>query len=149
MAHAQQQILDAIKAVLDTGAIVAAGRVFLDRVDPLEAGELPAILVEEEPEGDSVEPETIHGLEQRELAVNVTLVIAHSSGAAAMARELGLQAEKAIAGSTALPGLCKGGVQLATSRQLNTGELDRLMAARQQTWRMRYLVRAQTPDVIA
>ena len=48
MAHAQQQVLDAVRAALVLAATVAGARVFVDRVDPLQASELPAILVDED-----------------------------------------------------------------------------------------------------
>ena len=61
MPHAQQQILNAVQTVLASGATAAGARVFLDRVDPLQATELPALLVEEGGEGESIEPLTVHG----------------------------------------------------------------------------------------
>ncbi|MGH6625144.1 MAG: hypothetical protein ACRECD_01130 [Burkholderiaceae bacterium] len=148
MAHAQQQILDALAALLSSGGTVAGTRVFVDRVDPLQANELPAILIEEDQEGESAEPYTIHGVEQRELSVLVSGVLSHSTTAAADARALGLAMEKLIAPSTALAALAKLGVRITHSRLVITGELDRLLAARQQSWRFTYLVNAATPDVI-
>lgn len=150
MAHAQQQILDAVKAALDTGAIVASGRVFLDRDDALHPNELPAILIEEDAAGESVEPQTMHGLQSRELRVNVRVFPAEGNTAAASARELGLKVEKVLAAPAAslAINLCKGGVRLAVSRHLNSGDGERVLAARYQTWRMSYFVRAHTPDVI-
>ncbi len=148
MAHAQQQILDALQALLAAGGTVAGTRVFLDRVDPLQASELPAILIEEEPEGESAEPETIHGVERRELAVLVSGVVTHGTTAAADARALGLAIEKLVAPSTALAALAKLGVRITNSRMVVQGEFDRLLAARQQSWRFTYLVNAATPDVI-
>lgn len=148
MAHAQQQILDALKTLLAAGGTVAGTRVFLDRVDPLQPTELPAILIEEEPEGESAEPYTVHGVEQRELAVLVSGVLSHSTTAAADARNLGLAIEKLIAPSTALAALAKLGVRITNSRMVVQGDLDRLLAARLQSWRFTYLVNAATPDVI-
>lgn len=148
MAHAQQQILDALKSLLAAGGTVAGARVFLDRVDVLQPADLPAILIEEEPEGETAQPETVHGMERRELSVLVSGVVTHSSTAAADARALGLAIEKLVAPSTTLAALAKGGVRIAASRQVNTGDLDRLLAARQQSWRFTYYVMAATPDVI-
>lgn len=148
MAHAQQQVLDALQALLAGGGTAAGARVFLDRVDPLQPNELPAILIEEEPEGESAEPYTVHGVERRELAVSVSGVVTHSTTAAADARALGLAIEKLVAPSTALAALAKLGVRITNSRLAINGEGDRLMAARQQSWRFVYLVNPATPDVI-
>lgn len=149
MPHAQQQILEAVKAVLAAmPQTVALGRVSLDRVDALQPTELPAIVIEEDEGGETIDQETVHGLLRRELLASVTGVVAHGTAAAANARELGLEIEKRLAASTALRALCKGGVQLASSRQINVGEADRLMAARQQVWRLTYLAKASTPETI-
>lgn len=150
MPHAQQQILNAVKTALDAGAIVPAGKVFLDRDDPLQPNELPAILIEEDPSGETIEPQTVHGLLARELRINVVAFPAAGTTAPASARELGLKIEKVLAAPTATLAttLCKGGVRLAVSRHINTGDAERLLAARFQTWRMTYYARANTPDVI-
>lgn len=148
MAHAQQQILDALQSLLAGGGTVAGARVFVDRVDPLQPSDLPAILIEESPEGETAEPYTVHGVEQRILEVLVSGVLSHSTTAAADARALGLAIEKLVAPSTALAALAKLGVRITNSSMVVQGDLDRLLAARQQTWRFSYMVNAATPDVI-
>ncbi len=149
MPHAQQQILDAVKAALVVAPQTsAADRVFVDRVDALQPTELPAILIEEDDAGETTDQETVHGLLRRELLVTVSGVVAHGTAAAASARDLGLQIEQRLAASAALRALCKAGVQIASSRHINSGEADRLMAARQQVWRMTYMARATTPETI-
>ena len=147
MPHAQQQILEAVRSVLATGATTAGPRVFLDRVDPLQASELPALLVEEGGEGESAEVATVHVLEQRSLAVSVSCVVSHGTTAAADARALGLQVERLLAASPALVALASGGVYYTGSRIEISGEADRLMAARLQDWRFSYFVRADAPDL--
>ncbi len=148
MAHAQQQILDALETLLKAGATVAGTRVFVDRVDPLQANELPALLIEEGDNGESAEPYTIHGVDRRELDVSISCVLTHGTTAAADARAFGLAVEKLVAPSSALAALAKLGVQLTSSRMVVTGEGDRLLAARAQSWRFTYLVNAATPDII-
>jgi len=150
MPHAQQQILDAVKAALEAAALVGAGKVFLDRDDPVRPEELPAILIEEDPSGETVETQTIHGLLSRELRVNVSAFPSAGSGSPAAARELALKVEKVLAAPTATlaTSLCKGGVRLVVSRQINSGDGERLMASRFQTWRLTYYARAHTPDAI-
>jgi hypothetical protein len=146
--HAQQQILNAVHAVLLAGATAAGSRVFLDRVDPLQPSDLPALLVEEAPEGESAEVETIHGMEQRTLSVSVSGFVSHGTTAAADARALGLQVEKLLAASTTLAALARGGVNYSGSRPEISGDSDRLLAARVQDWRFSYFVRPEAPDVI-
>jgi hypothetical protein len=148
MAHVQQQILDAVKTLLIAAATAAASRVFLDRVDPLQPGELPALLIEESPDGETSEPYTIHGLELRSYQVDITCAVSGATGAATAARDLGLQVEKAIATSTALANLSKEQVRIVAARMTNLGEGDTEIAARQQRWLFGYLVRAETPDVV-
>jgi len=148
MASAQQQILNALQALLAAGATVAGIRVFVDRVDPLQPSELPAILIEEGSAGESVEPYTISGLERRELAVQVHCVISHSTSAAADSRTFGVAVEKLIAASTALQILAQLGVQLQATRPTLQGEGDRLLATRSQSWQLAYLVRPEAPDIL-
>ena len=147
MAHAQQQILDALAALLVAGGTVAGARVFVDRVDPLQPNELPAILIEEG-DGETAEPYTIHGVERRELDVSISCVLTHGTTAAADARAFGLAVEKLVAPSTALAALAKLGVQLTSSRMVVSGEGDRLLAARAQSWRFAYMVNPASPDII-
>ena len=148
MAHAQQQILDALQALLIAGATAAAGRVFVDRVDPLQANELPAILIEEGDNGEQVETVMLGGHERRELNVVINCVLAASSTAAADARAFGLAAEKLVYPNAALQLLAKFGSRLTESRLVMIGDGDRLLAARVQTWRIAYLVNPTAPDVI-
>ena len=148
MAHAQQQILEAVQTVLANGNTAAGDRVFLDRVDALQPGELPAILVDESPDGETAEPFNLHGLEQRQLSVQVRGIVAHGTEAAAQARDLGLEVEKLIAGSTTLAAMAQGGVRIESSRPANEGDGDRLMALREQSWRFTYYVNPEAPDTL-
>jgi hypothetical protein len=147
MAHAQQQILDAVQAVLAAGGTVAGARVYLDRVDPLQATELPAVLIEEDG-GEQAEQFTVHGIDKRSLSVAVHCVLAHSTTAASDARAFGLAVEKLLAASTSLAAKCSQGWRMTGSRQVNNGDGDRLLASRHQTWVFEYLVQATAPDVL-
>lgn len=143
--HAQQQLLNALQATLAAGATLAGTRVFVDRVDPLQPEELPAILIEED--GETAEPFRIDGLEQRELSVNVHCVIAHSTTAAPQARAFGLAVEKLLANQSAWrPDANVMVNRITSSRPVTNGEADRLLATRQQAWVFAYLVRPETPD---
>ena len=146
MAHAQQQILDALKSLLIVGATMAGVRVFVDREDPLQASELPAILIDEGEEGERSETEDLSGSEVRECSFMVACVM--SSVEAAAARDFGLAVEKLIAGNLALRQLAREGPYLLTNRRLQNGDGDRLLSGRMHTWRIAYAVEPNAPDVI-
>jgi len=148
MAHAQQQILDALKALLAAGGTVAATRVFLDRVDPLQATELPAICIEEADAGETAEVIFLDGNQQRELAVTIDCVLTDSLDAAPASRAFGLQVEKIIAASSTVAALCRLGYSITSSRLVSRGDTDRRLASRQQSWRFAYAVSPTAPDVI-
>ncbi len=148
MAHAQQQILNALQTLLAAGGTAAAGRVYLDRVDPLQANQLPAILIRESDSGESADVAFLDGTHRRQLEVEVACVLADSTDAPAQARSLGLAVEKLIAASSALLALCRGGWSITGSKQVSNGDGDRLLSAREQVWRFVYFVSPTAPDVI-
>lgn len=145
MAHLQQQVLDLIKTTLVAGATVAGPRVFVDRVDPLQTHELPAILVDEAPDGEQIQPLTISSAYQRQLAVEIRC-ITNGSDALLQARELGLAVEKLLQTSAPLAALCRMGIDITSSRPQIAGDGDRLMATREQLWQFAYAARSETPD---
>jgi hypothetical protein len=149
--HLQQQILDAFQAVIAGGDTDAEDRVYLDRLDPVPSGKLPACVIEEAEQGEVAEPATIKGHDERTLFVQVTTVLKDHAPAetAAAARAFGLQVEKLIAPSTALRALCKLGVRLISSRLARSGEGNEAVAARVQVWACKYIVHRTTPDVVA
>lgn len=146
MPHLQQQILDQIQAVLVAGATAAGSRVYVDRVDPLHNHDLPAILVDESPEGELVQPFTIGGVYRRDLAVQINCVVTDGDGAAAQARELALAVEKLLQASQPLAALCTLGIDITASRHQVSGDGDRLLATRETSWTMSYAAPATTPD---
>lgn len=146
MAHAQQLILNALQTLLAAGGTVAGTRVLVDRVDPLQPTDLPAIVLQED--GETAEPFVVNGLERRTLQVQVHCVIAHTTTAAAQAREFGLAAEVLVANSAALALLATQGRRITSSRPTADGDTDRLLAARVQTWEFSYLVLPGAPDTI-
>ena len=146
MAHAQQQIIDALQALLAAGATVAGTRVYADSFDPLQGSALPAIVLQES--GETIEEFTISGFEERELSVQVHCVLAHNTTAIASARSFGLAVEKLIAASAALAALCSQGVRITASRpDVDTGT-ERVLASRVQSWTFSYLVQSTAPDII-
>ena len=148
MAHAQQQILDALQTLLAAGSTVAGSRVFLDKVDPLQDGELPAILIKEADQGEEAEEIMLVGMQKRTLFVEVMAVLAASTSAAADSRTFGLAVEKLIMASAVIRGLCVLGVHLTRSKILIDGEGDRLLACRLQHWQFSYYLSPLNPDTI-
>lgn len=142
MAHLQQQILDRIKTTLEAAGL----RVFVDREDPLQPHELPAVLVDESPDGEQIEAFTISGADRRVLAVQINCVVAGGASVAALARDMGLQVETLIHTSAPLAALCRLGIQLNASRLLVGGDADRAMRTREQAWSFAYAARSDTPD---
>jgi len=144
MPHAQQTILEGVRDAL-LGATDAGANVFLDRVTRLQRSELPGLLVQESPEGEAIEPQTVSGLEQRVLSVVVQCLVAHNTTYAADARALGLQVEQVLgAVSFAVPKA--GRTRIAASRIVLDGDGELPMAGREQLWRFTYFTRRGAPD---
>lgn len=143
--HMQQQVMDAVATAL-VSATDAGARVYVDRVDPLPASLLPAVLVEESDAGEDVQVGTIHGAMSRFLEVVVRCCMARTESTAAEVRAFGLAAEKAIAGNAAIAALCSLGFQMTGSRMQQTGEADLLYAERVQTWRFGYMTTPGAPE---
>jgi hypothetical protein len=147
--HMQQQVLDAVAAVLAAANTSASTRVFKDRVDQLKPAQLPALIVNEGENGEDSVPGTISGLEERTLEVVIDCAVEQSSTAAADARALGLAVEKAVRPAASLIALCKRGRRISNSRLVLHGEGADLFASRRQTWQFTYLVKAASPDAPA
>jgi len=146
-AHAQQQILDAVKAALVAAATDAAARVHIDRVDEYTEADLPAIRITA---GDEpVEPLALHirAAQRREMELEIACVTAGAS-AMADARELAKQVEQALYATVSvntLSGKCSALTLTNVSPQLVAGA-SVLMAEVRHTWRATYHVRAGVPD---
>lgn len=143
--HAQQQILEAVRAALAAGGTAAGARVYLDRPNRLAPADLPAILVEESPQGETASSATLGGADERQLSVLVTGVVQHKSGHAAAARALGLQIERVL-GTRTLAAPRAGRLRLSASRLNVHGDAETLMAAREQIWIATYFTRRAEPD---
>lgn len=143
--HMQQQIIDAVVTAL-TGATDAQSRVYADRLDPLPASALPAILVEEGDAGEEVLPGTVHGAMSRTLEIVVRCCLAMTESAASQARAFGLDAEKAIAGNAAIAALCSLGYQMTSSRLQQDAGADLPYAQRVLTWRFSYMTSRAAPE---
>lgn len=144
MANAQQIILEGVRdALID--ATDAGARVYLDRPDRLQLSELPALLVQESPEGEVIEPATVSGMEQRVFSVVVQCAVAHGSTYASGARELGAQVERVLGvPSFAVPKA--GRTRISASRIVIDGDGETTTAAREQLWRITYFTRRGVPE---
>lgn len=147
MSHVQQQILDAVKAALIAANTPAAERVYLEPLDPVQSLALPAIVVEEAPQGEQSQISTIGGLEQRDFMVRVAGVVAHATDYAGDARELGLQIEKALGNPVPALDAIARARRITLSQFVKSGEGDQARAARQQYWQFTYFVQQGAPDV--
>lgn len=146
MPSASDQIMSAIKAALIAGGTVAASRVFVDRVDPLQAHELPAILIDDR--GDSCEILDLSGLHQRTTTLVIHCTTSHATAAAPSARAFGLAVEKIIAADEAVNNLAQLGIDLIAAQTDPDGSVDRLFATRSQTWQASYTVHPSAPDIL-
>lgn len=147
MLPVQQVILEGVRDALVTGATAAGARVFLDRVHPLTRDELPAILVEEAPEGENVDPGTVNGQEVRSYGVLVTCIVgdAQAPDSARKAREMGLEVEKIIGlPAFAIPKPARARIVASRIAQGGAGEVP--MAGREQLWRFTYYTRRGAPE---
>ncbi len=149
--HVQDQILDGLKALLVAANTSAAGSVFVERVDPLPAGKMPAIEIEA---GDEdIEPPTTIGyprLQSRAFQISIRCTVAANVDYRKAAGNLAKQVEAAIAASLAaqtLAGIAKGGVHLVRSTIEKDGQGEKALYSIVQTWVAGYQTRANAPDV--
>ncbi|MHB8947553.1 MAG: hypothetical protein ACYC4S_00630 [Rhodoferax sp.] len=138
--------MNALQADLVAGATVAGARVYLDRVDALQASDLPAIVIEDR--GETAEVIELDDTQQRQSTFAVHCVLAHGTLAASEARAFGLAVEKVIAGSAAVKALAHLGIYIASAQTEINGEGDRLLASRDQVWQASYLVHPTNPEII-
>lgn len=142
----QQQILEDVVQALKDAATAAGNRVFLDLLDPLEDDQLPGIVVLEAPEGEQIDPQTVNGMEQRQYAVSVQCMVAHTSDYARQARALGAAVERVL-GAPRLPMPKPGRCRLRSSRTVLIGDADRAVASRELVWMCTYFTRRGEPGV--
>ncbi|RYF82071.1 MAG: hypothetical protein EOO29_08385 [Comamonadaceae bacterium] len=146
MPHAQQQILDAVRNGLAAAGTAAGASVYLDRMRTLGEQQLPAILVDEAPQGEDVDPPLAGRGEQRRFRVLVRAVVKDGEDAPAMARELGAQIERVLA-NPKFKAPRPGRMHMRASRHMPFGDGETPMAAREQLWETTYfLLRRDAPD---
>lgn len=146
MLHVQQQILEGVRDALAAAGTSAGARVFLDRPDRLARADLPAILITEAPEGETIEPATVASQGQRVYSVQISCVVTHTSTHAADARALGAEVERVV-GAAGFPVPKPGRSRLAATRVTADGEGEVPYASLEQLWRFTYLTRRGAPDV--
>lgn len=145
MPHVQQLTLEAVQTAIALAAVVPTGRVYLDRIDPLQPNELPCICITEDgPElVDYLGQEPDGFYQKRTLNVLVSCVVAPDATAAA-ARTLGLAVEQALQRSTVLRGLMAG-YQISSSDYEQSGVAERLFNQRVQRWQFTYTTHSNDP----
>lgn len=102
--HITKQAIDALAAALVAGATAAGSRVFVGRVTPPLAGELPAIMVEGGAE--VIEAQTVgpSHLQQRTMTIDVAVLVEELDDYDDEAYALLLQVEHVLAASPTLGG---------------------------------------------
>ena len=146
MAHAQQQVLDRLQALLIAAVAAVDSRVYVHQVDPVPRERLPALLVDEDEAGESGEPYDVEGHEYRTLIVVIECLAAGGSSPAAVI-DLGMQVEQAIFADVPLAGMASLEIRRLSSKPLISGEGDALISTRRQTWRFGYAIDPLHPDV--
>lgn len=146
MAHVQQQILEGVRDALVVAETMAGTRVFLDRLDRLTRADLPAILMVEAPDGETIDPATVSAHGQRVYSVQISCVVTHSATHAADARALGAEVERVI-GLPTFPVPKPGRSRIAATRITADAEGEVPFASLEQLWRFTYFTRRGAPDV--
>lgn len=146
--HLQQQLLDAYKATLIAAATAAGSNVFLDRVDEIPTGSLPALHLE----GRSETVESISAdwsqIQQRAYSFTIACVTGQASGAATAARNLGKQVEQALFASQATStasGKAKA-LRLEGSVEEKDGTSSVTLFTVRQSWVVDYITQSGVPD---
>ncbi|HYF17692.1 MAG TPA: hypothetical protein VEA40_07455 [Ramlibacter sp.] len=153
--YMQQRILDALEA-----ALVAAGgsggwgnRVFVDRVDALQPGELPAILIEAGEETvDFASPSGNYGRQQRQrrdFNVLVCPCAAHNDEAGKQLRAMCKEIELAIFADAPLNDLARDVPRLLGSKTSLFGEGTSVLAQQPMAWSFPYFTLSNQPDAPA
>ena len=146
MAHVQQLALDAIAAAIVAAGVVPTGRVFVDRVDPLQLTELPCICIDEDGaeqiEYLGQEPDGF--MQRRDLNVRVACVV-DANATASDARQIGLLIERCLNRSAALQSLMSG-YKIDSSDYEQAGVSERLFNQRVQRWQFTCTTHSNSPD---
>jgi hypothetical protein len=146
MAHVQQLTLDAMQAAIMAAGVVPVGHVFVDRVDPLQAADLPCICIDEDgPEQIEYLGQEPDGfMQRRALSVRVAIVIS-ANAPASVARQNGLLVEQCLNRNLALRSLMAG-YQINSSDYEQVGTSDSLLNQRVQRWQFTYTAQSNSPD---
>jgi hypothetical protein len=150
--HANQQILEAVQAVLIAASTAAGSTVYLDRVDEIPAASLPAIdiLGGDDTGEDLVDAISVHfpAVFQHDYGFTVRAVCAQASGAAKAARNLAKQVEAALLAGASTVSIGGKTIEMiyAGSTETKDGDAAVSMFAVSQSWRANYRTRGGTPD---
>jgi hypothetical protein len=151
--HVKRQILHLVHDALVQH--LPGHAVHLDRVDPVPASRLPAVLIRESEAGGGIRPFSTEGHQQRTLLVAVSQCVAQANGYGDAADAIGLQVEQLFGADPQdasplmqqLHGLCPMGIELQASRMFLSGEGETAIAVLMHTWKFTYVVHPAAPDV--
>lgn len=146
--HQQQQILDAISALLLASATAAGTHVFTERVDELMESELPAIHIEGGDEDVSDETIGYPALQMRRFQFFTSCIVSGADYARA-ARNLAKQVEAALQGTALAANGKANTLTLTGSNVQKDGTGASVLFEVRQHWIAQYITRAGTPDVLA
>ena len=148
MAHMQQQILEAMQAVIIAANTAAGSDVEIDRTEPWPAERVPAVEITTEDSAELVEPLTAHHphLQQRTFEFEIRCT-ASGRTAPAESRALGAEVETALIASASdvtLGGLTRT-LLLTGVSSLKDGSGEVPVAEQRQKWRAIYVTQSGAP----
>lgn len=149
--HVQDQILDALSALLIGAGTSAGASVFTERVDELPRNKTKAIEIEAQSE--EIESPTNIGwprTQMRAFALDIRCTVKQQGAYRKAAGNLAKEVEQAIAASQVaqtLGGIASLGVHLSRSVVAKDGSGDKALYSIVQSWTAGYQTRANAPDV--
>lgn len=144
--HQQQQILDAVQALLVTANTAAGANVFVELLDSLQESQLPAIHIEGGDEDINNDSLNSPAYQLRAYQFTTACIVA---GTGKDARNLAAQIEVALFAS---PGNASGKANtlvLTGSEVRKDGSGAIPLFEVQQKWQAQYITRAGIPDALA
>lgn len=148
--HVQDQILEALKALLVAAGTAAGTDVYIERVDPIGPNKCPGVEIIAGEE--SIAPPTNIGwprVQHRAFEITIRCTVARNTDYRKQAGNLAKEVEAAIAASPqaqTLNGLAREGVHLQRSTTEKDGDGEKALYSIVQTWIAGYRTVANAPD---
>lgn len=144
--HARGQIKQAVATAV-TGLATTSSRVFVQRTEPLQDEELPALLVYSLTETSSAETIGAPRLLRRTLQVMVEAVVKAQGDTTTVLDQIAVEVETAIAGNVPLNALVKN-LMLESSTTVITGEGELPASGLRLQYAAEYMTREGAPETI-